>query len=180
MKADALLLRDAHAHDFAAIATIYADAVLTGTASYEMEPPDEAEMVRRWRALIEAGYPYVIAEAGGRLTGYAYAGPFRTRPAYRWFVEDTVYVARDAQRRGVGRALLSRVIAMCEEQGFRQMVAVIGDGERQAASIGLHAALGFRKIGTLEGTGFKFGSWLDTVLMQRPLGPGNTTLPDGA
>jgi L-amino acid N-acyltransferase YncA len=178
MKADALTIRDLREADIPAIAAIYADAVLTGTASYEIYPPDEAEMARRWAALAEAGFPYLVAEAEGRVLGYAYAGPFRTRPAYRYFVEDTVYVACDAQRRGVGRALLARVIAMCEERGFRQMVAVIGDGERQAASIGLHAALGFRKVGVLEGTGFKFGRWLATVLMQRPLGPGNRTLPD--
>jgi L-amino acid N-acyltransferase YncA len=180
MKADALTIRDAREADIPAIAAIYADAVLTGTASYEIEPPDEAEMARRWRALAEAGFPYLVAEAEGRLLGYAYAGPFRTRPAYRWFVEDTVYVARDAQRRGVGRSLLARLVAMCEERGFRQMVAVIGDGERQVASVGLHAALGFSTVGVLEGTGFKFGRWLDTLLMQRPLGPGNTTLPEGA
>lgn len=180
MGADALDLRDAHEADIAAITAIYADAVLTGTASYELEPPDEAEMARRWAALVEAGYPYLVAEADGRLLGYAYAGPFRSRPAYRWLVEDTVYVVRDAWRRGVGRALLARLVAICEAQGFRQILAVIGDGERQAASIGLHAALGFRTVGTLEGTGFKHGRWLDTVLMQRTLGPGKETLPDGA
>lgn len=179
MKADAIAIRDAAPGDFAAITAIYAEAVLTGTASYELEPPDEAEMARRWRALVEAGFPYLVAEAEGRLLGYAYGGPFRTRPAYRWFVEDTVYVARDAWRRGIGRALLSRVIAVCEEHGYRQMVAVIGDGERQAASIALHAALGFRTVGVMEATGFKFGRWLDTVLMQRPLGPGRSTLPEG-
>ena len=179
MKADAISLRDARPDDLAAITTIYADSVLTGTASYELQPPDEAEMVRRWRALADAGFPYLVAETDGRVLGYAYAGPFRTRPAYRWFVEDTVYVAREAWRRGIGRALLARVIAICEEKGFRQMVAVIGDGERQAGSIRVHAALGFRTVGTLEGSGFKFGRWLDTVLMQRPLGPGRTTLPEG-
>lgn len=180
MGADALDLRDAREADIPAITAIYADAVLTGTASYELEPPDEAEMARRWAALVEAGYPYLVAEADGRLLGYAYAGPFRSRPAYRWLVEDTVYVVRDAWRRGVGRALLARLVAICEAQGFRQILAVIGDGERQAASIGLHAALGFRTVGTLEGTGFKHGRWLDTVLMQRTLGPGKETLPDGA
>ncbi|HEX2257591.1 MAG TPA: GNAT family N-acetyltransferase [Afifellaceae bacterium] len=178
MKTDAISLRDAAPDDFAAITAIYADAVLTGTASYELDPPDEAEMIRRWTALAEAGFPYIVAEGEGRLLGYAYAGPFRTRPAYRWFVEDTVYIARDVRRRGVGRMLLARLIARCEGHGFRQMLAVIGDGERQAGSIGLHAALGFRTVGTLEGSGFKFGRWLDTVLMQRPLGPGRTTLPE--
>jgi L-amino acid N-acyltransferase YncA len=180
MGADALDLRDAREADIPAITAIYADAVLTGTASYELEPPDQAEMARRWRALADAGYPYLVAEADGRLLGYAYAGPFRSRPAYRFFVEDTVYVVRDAWRRGVGRALLARLVAICEAQGFRQMLAVIGDGERQAASLGLHAALGFRTVGMLEGTGFKHGRWLATVLMQRPLGPGKETLPDGA
>jgi L-amino acid N-acyltransferase YncA len=178
VKTGAIGLRDARAGDFAAITAIYADSVATGTASYELEPPDEAEMLRRWAALAAAGFPYLVAEAEGRVLGYAYAGPFRARPAYRYLVEDTVYIAGEARRRGIGRALLARIVAICEDRGFRQMLAVIGDGQRQAASIGLHEELGFRTVGIMEASGFKFGRWLDTVLMQRPLGPGNSTLPD--
>lgn len=178
MKADAVTLRDAQEGDLAAITAIYADAVLTGTATYEIEPPDQTEMVRRWAALAGAGFPYLVAEAQGRILGFAYAGPFRARPAYRYLVEDTVYIAGDARRLGTGRALLARLIALSEAGGFRQMIAVIGDGSDDSASVRLHEALGFRTVGCMQGTGFKFGRWLDTVLMQRPLGPGDTTLPE--
>ena len=147
-----------------------------GTASFELEPPDEAEMGRRMRALLDGGFPYLAAEAEGELLGYAYAGPYRTRPAYRFTVEDSIYIEPHAQRRGVGRALLDRLIVESEARGFRQMIAVIGDSA-QAASIELHRAAGFRMVGTFENVGFKFGRWLDSVLMQRALGPGATTIP---
>jgi L-amino acid N-acyltransferase YncA len=171
-----LVIRPAAAADVGAIAVIYAHAVRFGTASFELEPPDAAEMARRQRTIVEAGYPYLVAHADGAVLGYAYAGPYRARPAYRWSVENSVYVAADAQRRGVGRALLDALIAEAERRGFRQMIAVIGDSA-QVASIALHRAAGFRLVGTLEAVGFKHGRWLDTVLMQRPLGPGASTEP---
>ncbi len=147
-----------------------------GTASFELDPPDEAEMARRQRALAEGGFPYLVAELDGGIAGYAYAGPYRARPAYRFSVEDSVYVAAEAHRRGVGRALLDRLIVEAEARGFRQMIAVIGDSA-QAPSIELHRAAGFRLIGAIEAVGFKFGRWLDSVLMQRALGPGASTMP---
>ena len=171
-----LVIRPAAAADVAAIARIYAHAVRFGTASFELEPPDDAEMARRRRAIIEAGYPYLVAQADGAVLGYAYAGPYRARPAYRWSVENSIYVAAEAQRRGIGRALIEALIAETERRGFRQMIAVIGDAA-QMPSIALHRAAGFRLVGTLEAVGFKHGRWLDTVLMQRPLGPGATTSP---
>jgi phosphinothricin acetyltransferase len=171
-----LTIRAAASADIAAITHIYAHAVRHGTASFELDPPDEAEMARRQRALLEGGYPYLVAELDGAIAGYAYAGAYRTRPAYRFSVEDSVYVAPKAHRRGVGHALLTQLIAESERRGFRQMIAVIGDAE-QAPSIELHRALGFRMIGTIEGVGFKFDRWLASVLMQRPLGPGDTTKP---
>ena len=162
--------------DIAAITRIYAHAVRHGTASFELEPPDEAEMTRRMRALLDGGYPYFVAELDGAVAGYAYAGAYRTRPAYRFSVENSVYVAPEAHRRGVGRALLVELIVEAERRGFRQMIAVIGDAD-QTPSIELHRALGFRMIGTIEAVGYKFDRWLASVLMQRPLGPGDTTKP---
>jgi L-amino acid N-acyltransferase YncA len=171
-------LRPAERTDVAAITRIYAHAVLTGTATFEIESPDDAEMARRHAALVDAGYPYVVAEAREGVVGYAYAGPYRTRPAYYWSVEDSIYVAPAAHRRGIGRALLARLIEDAAARGFRQMIAVVGDS-RQVASIELHRALGFSLIGTLVSVGFKHGRWLDTVLMQRALGPGDRTgVPD--
>ncbi len=171
-----VLIRPVTPSDIAAITRIYAHAVNFGTASFELEPPDEAEMNRRMVALLEGGFPYLAAEADGRLVGYAYAGPYRPRRAYRFSVEDSIYVDPNVHRRGVGRALLHRLIEESERRGFRQMVAVIGDSA-QTASIELHRALGFRMIGAVENVGFKFGRWLDTVLMQRALGPGASTPP---
>jgi phosphinothricin acetyltransferase len=171
-----LVPRPAAAADIPAITRIYAHAVMHGTASFEIEPPGEEEMARRMRALTEGGYPYLVADIDGAVAGYAYAGPYRTRPAYRWSVEDSVYVDPNAMRRGVGRALLARLIAESEQRGFRQMIAVIGDSG-QLPSIELHRRLGFRLIGTIENVGFKFGRWLDSVLMQRALGPGASAPP---
>ena len=170
-------LRDARADDIAAVTAIYARAVLTGTASYEIEPPDAAEMMRRFTALSGDGFPYIVAEGSGSVLGYAYAGPFRTRPAYRYLVEDSVYIAADARGRGLGRALLDRLVTLSEARGFRQMVAVIGDAAVNEASVRLHAACGFRVIGRIEDSGFKHGRWLDTLLMQRALGAGAGELP---
>jgi phosphinothricin acetyltransferase len=169
-------IRPATPADIAAITRIYAEAVRHGTASFELEPPDEAEMARRFRTLVDGGYPYQVAELDGAVVGYAYAGPYRPRPAYRFSVEDSVYIDPGAQRRGIGRALLSRLIDAAERRGYRQMIAVIGDSA-QTASIELHRALGFHLVGTIENVGFKFDRWLDTVLMQRALGPGASTKP---
>ena len=169
-------IRPATPADIPAITRIYAHAVRHGTASFELDPPDEAEMARRQRALLDGGFPYIAAEIDGALVGYAYAGPYRTRPAYRFTVEDSVYIDPAAQRRGVGRALLERLIAESETRGFRLMITVIGDSA-QTASIELHRALGFQMVGTFENVGYKFERWLDSVLMQRALGPGATTKP---
>jgi phosphinothricin acetyltransferase len=169
-------IRPATPADIAAITRIYAEAVRHGTASFELEPPDEAEMARRFRTLVDGGYPYQVAEIGGTVAGYAYAGPYRPRPAYRFSIEDSVYIDPGAQRRGIGRALLSHLIDAAERRGYRQMIAVIGDSA-QTASIELHRALGFHLVGTIENVGFKFDRWLDTVLMQRALGPGASTKP---
>jgi L-amino acid N-acyltransferase YncA len=173
----AVTTRPATPDDIAAITRIYAYAVKHGTASFELEPPDEAEMARRMQSLLDGGYPYIIAEIDGALVGYAYAGSYRPRPAYRFSVEDSIYVDTSVQRRGVGRALLQNLIDECERRGFRQMVAVIGDSA-QTSSIELHRALGFRMIGVVENVGYKFGRWLDSVNMQRALGAGATTKPD--
>jgi L-amino acid N-acyltransferase YncA len=171
-------IRPARTGDIPAITRIYAHAVEHGTASFEVMPPDEAEMARRMDDLLGKGYPYLVAENDSALTGYAYAGPYRARPAYRLTVENSVYIAHDYHRRGAGRALLAALIKACAECGFRQMIAVIGDSRRQASSIGLHRALGFHHVGILEDVGFKHGRWVDSVLMQRPLGPGGTKEPD--
>jgi L-amino acid N-acyltransferase YncA len=169
-------IRPATPADLSAVTRIYDHAVRQGTASFEIEPPDETEMACRYRALLEGGYPYLVAERDGKLAGYAYAGAYRTRPAYRWTVEDSVYVDPAASRQGIGRALLDGLIAECTARDFRQMIAVIGDSA-QTASIELHRAAGFRLVGTIENVGFKFGRWLDSVIMQRALGKGAATTP---
>ncbi|MBJ6126556.1 GNAT family N-acetyltransferase [Microvirga splendida] len=162
--------------DIPAITAIYDHAVRHGTASFELDPPTEAEMARRREAILEGGYPYLVAERGGQILGYAYAGAYRTRPAYRSTVEDSIYVAPDAQGQGVGRALLIALIERCEALDFRLMVAVIGD-EESRGSIALHRSLGFEPVGVLKGIGYKHGRWLSTVLMQRPLGRGMAEPP---
>ncbi len=170
-------IRNATAADLAAITEIYRDSVLNGTASYEITPPDLAEMTSRHAGIVEKGYPYIVAEAEeGGILGYAYASAFRTRPAYRWLVEDSIYLAPEARGRGVGKALLKELLTRCETLGFRQMVAVIGGAS--SASVAVHKSLGFEMTGTLKGTGFKHGQWLDTVLMQIALGEGKDTDPD--
>ena len=169
-------IRPASLADIAAITRIYAHAVSTGTASFELEPPDEAEMARRMRALLDGKFPYFVAEVDGAVAGYAYASLYRARPAYRYTIEDSVYVAPAAQRRGLGRLLLQKLIEVCTAQGYRQMIAVIGDSD-QAASIGVHRACGFVDAGNLRNIGWKFGRWLDTPLMQRALGEGSATKP---
>jgi L-amino acid N-acyltransferase YncA len=172
-----LAIRPARPSDIPAIARIYAHGVVHGTSSFELTPPDEAEMMRRMNDLVGDGFPYLAADVDGRLGGYAYAGLYRTRPAYRHTLEDSVYVAPDIHRRGVGRALLAALIETAEARGFRQMIAVIGDSPNQAASIGLHEVLGFTRAGVLRDVGFKLGGWRDTLMMQRALGPGASTNP---
>jgi len=170
-------VRPAGRNDLAAIAAIYAHHVRTGTASFEIEPPDAAEMERRWREVIDRGLPYFVAVASAEVVGYAYAGPYRPRPAYRFTVEDSVYVHADFARRGIGAMLLAALLSTCERAGARQMIAVSGDSAN-AASIQLHAAAGFVQFGVMASVGWKFQRWLDVVLMQRSLGPGDT-LPPG-
>lgn len=172
-----LSLRPARPGDIAAITTIYADEVRHRTASWELEAPDAAEMTRRFEAITSGGYPYIVAEDDGVLMGYAYASAYRPRKAYRFTVENSIYVAPAAQGRGVGRALLRALMDACAARGYRQMVAVIGDSAN-AASRGLHAALGFTLIGVAPALGYKNGRWLDQVLMQAPLGAGATGAPD--
>ena len=169
-------LRDSRDDDIAAITAIYAHAVRHGRASFELEPPDSAEIGRRRRVVLAAGYPFLVAEYGGTVAGYAYASAYRPRPAYRFAVENSVYVAPEQHRRRVGHALLAALIERCEAAGFRLMVAVIGDSANQA-SIGLHAAHGFTQAGLLPAIGWKHGRWLDSVLMTRPLGEGPNTPP---
>ena len=169
-------LRPATPADIAAITAIYRPAVLTGTASFELEPPGVDEMLRRFRAITEAGYPYVVAELDGRVAGYAYVNAYRTRPGYRFAVENSVYIAPDAQGKGIGRALLDRLITTCRDDGFRLMIAVIGDSAN-FASISLHRRAGFRFCGTIHSVGYKFGRWLDSVIMELPLGEGDTSAP---
>lgn len=170
-----IVLRPAEEGDLPAITAIYSHHVATGTASFELEPPDFAEMLRRWRMLVKAGYPYLSAVRGSEVAGYAYAGAYRSRPAYRHTVENSIYVRADWHGHGIGRLLLERLIEECASRGFRQMIAVIGDNA--PASVALHAALGFEPIGRLKAVGFKFGRWCDTTLMQRPLGPGDGAPP---
>jgi L-amino acid N-acyltransferase YncA len=172
----ALEIRPATEADLGAITGIYEHAVLHGTATFELIPPDLAEMTRRFKSLMDGGYPYLAAALEGRVIGYAYAGPYRPRPAYRFTVENSVYLQPAIHRRGIGLKLLQRLIAECEARGYRQMIAVIGDSAN-AGSIGVHSRSGFAMIGTHPDVGFKFGRWLDTVMMQRPLGAGATTLP---
>jgi L-amino acid N-acyltransferase YncA len=162
--------------DIPSITAIYAHAVTYGTASFELAPPDASEMERRQAGLLEGGFPYLVAEREGSILGYAYAGPYRPRPAYRSTVEDSVYVAPSAQGQGIGRALLLALIAEAEARDFRLMVAVIGD-EASQGSIRLHESVGFEHVGAFKPVGYKHDRWLATVLMQRVLGPGGSTPP---
>jgi phosphinothricin acetyltransferase len=171
-----LLIRATSERDIARIRRIYAHHVENGAASFELEPPAEEEMARRFRAILEGGYPHLVAEIGGEVVGYAYASAYRPRPAYRSTVEDSIYVESGCEGKGIGRALLAELIGECERRGFRQMMAVIGDNV--PASIALHRAFGFREIGVLRAVGYKLGRWCDSTLMQRPLGPGDRAPPD--
>jgi len=170
-------VRASRPEDMPAITAIYAHHVLHGLASFELSPPDVDEMARRRAGVLTRGLPYLVAEAGGRLAGYAYAAPHRDRAAYRYALEDSVYIHPECIGRGIGRALLDVLIVACAGAGYRQLIAVIGDSGN-AASIGLHAACGFVRTGLLPSVGFKFGRWVDSVFMQKELGEGDQTLPD--
>lgn len=171
-----LTIRPVVPTDIAAITGIYGAAVTGGTASFEIDPPDETEMLRRMRAITEAGFPYLVAERAGRVVAYAYVSQFRPRPAYRFTVENSIYVAAEAHRGGVGRRLLRALIDAATANGYRQMIAGIGDSGH-APSIGLHRALGFTFCGVVHSVGYKHGRWLDFVLMQLPLGEADTAPP---
>lgn len=163
--------------DLEAITAIYAQNVLHGTGTFELTPPSLAEMTARRQAVLNLGLPWLVAEIDGVVVGYAYAGPFRTRAAYRYTVEDSIYVIGSAHGRGVGKALLSELVVQCEAMGIRQMLGVIGDSANEA-SIRLHAACGFRHMGMMEGVGWKFDHWLDVLFMQRTLGHGAVSDPN--
>ncbi|MHC8508610.1 MAG: GNAT family N-acetyltransferase [Rhodospirillales bacterium] len=175
-------IRAAAESDAPAVQKIYAHHVRHGTASFELEPPNVETVRARIRDITAAGCPYLVLEDGdggvSGVLGFAYASLWRPRPAYRWAVECSVYVHPDMHRKGYGRRLLADLIAVSERAGFRQMIAVIGGGDEHAASIGLHAALGFERAGNLRAVGYKLEGWRDTVLMQRALGPGAETPPD--
>ena len=176
------VIRDAAATDMAAVAAIYAQDVTGGTGTFELDPPDVAEMVRRHATVNALGLPWLVAEVDGPngegiVAAYAYAGPFRLRPAYRYTVEDSIYVDTAHHGKGLGKALLVELIARCEALGLRQMLGVIGDSAN-AGSVALHAACGFEMIGTMQSVGWKFDQWRDVVFMQRALGPGDAGGPD--
>jgi len=177
MSDPSILVRPSTPDDLPAIQAIYAHHVTHGFGSFEEVPPDVQEMAARRLAIVERGLPHLVAEIDGRVLGYAYAGPYRPRPAYRYTVENSVYVAPEAIRHGVGRALLTALIEVCEAGPWRQMIAVIGD-RGNTASIALHAALGFHEAGHLKAVGFKLGRWVDVVIMQRALGAGDDVDPD--
>lgn len=172
-----MLFRASTEADIPAISCIYGHYVRHTTASFEIEPPDSVEMARRRLHIVNAGLPYLVADDGGELAGYAYASPYRPRAAYRFTVEDSIYLHPEHAGKGLGGALLSRLIDACEHWGARQMVAVIG-GSDNTPSIRLHEKFGFRHTGVLRAAGFKFGKWADSVLMQRSIGQGDLTLPD--
>jgi phosphinothricin acetyltransferase len=176
MAGDGFTIRPSQDGDVAAITAIYAYHVLHGLASFEEVPPGEDEIARRRSAVIARGLPYLVAERAGRVIGYCYVGLFRPRSAYRYTLEDSIYIDAAEVGRGVGRALLQAVVNQSTELGYRRMIAVIG-GSETLPSIRLHAALGFSHVGVMPGVGFKFGRWVDLVLMQRPLGSGSATPP---
>ena len=176
MSVNGVVIRASREGDVAQIAAIYGYHVLHGLASFEEVPPDIDELASRRRDILARGLPYLVAERSGRVLGYCYAGPYRTRSAYRFTVEDSIYIDGAEVGCGLGRALLATLLDRCGELGYRQMVAVIG-GSETWPSIRLHAALGFTQVGLLPAVGFKFGSWVDIVLMQRALGPGGTVPP---
>ena len=175
--AAAMRIRPSRPDDLEAITSIYAHHVLRGTGTFELDAPDLAEMARRRDDVLGKGLPWLVAEHAGAVLGYAYANHFRPRRAYRFCLEDSIYLHPDAQRRGVGRALLAELVARCTALGARQMLAVIGDSAN-AGSIALHRAAGFTEVGVMRSVGWKFGAWRDIVLMEKTLGAGDTTSPE--
>ncbi|MBL8330519.1 MAG: N-acetyltransferase [Rubrivivax sp.] len=171
-----LLLRPSQAADLPAITEIYAHAVLNGTGTFELEVPAQAEMAQRREQVLAGGWPWLVAERSGQVLGYAYAAPFRPRRAYRFCLEDSIYLAEAARGLGIGRLLLAELISRCEQRGARQMLAVIGDSGN-AGSIGVHRSLGFEHGGVLRDAGWKFDRWLDVVIMQKALGQGASVAP---
>ncbi|MGB1876755.1 MAG: GNAT family N-acetyltransferase [Rhodospirillaceae bacterium] len=171
-----LVVRDATDVDMADIASIYAHYVESSAATFEVEPPTPEDIKRRFDELTGNGMPYIVAKTGEQIVGFAYAGPYRSRWGYRYTVEDSVYVSKNHLGKGIGKALLKTLIDQATSRGYRQMISVIGDSAN-ASSIALHSQLGFKVIGALPSTGRKFDRWIDSVLMQRPLGDGNTTAP---
>ncbi|MBM3388618.1 MAG: N-acetyltransferase family protein [Betaproteobacteria bacterium] len=167
----AALIRPCTAQDLTAVQAIYAHAVQHGTGTFELEAPPLQEVKRRYADVLAKGLPWLVAESQGKVLGYAYANAFRPRPAYRFFLEDSIYLAPDAQGQGLGRLLLAELVARCTALGARQLLAVIGDAQNKA-SIGVHRRCGFEHAGELKHAGWKFGCWLNVVLMQRALGPG--------
>jgi len=176
MNQPALLIRPSTAVDLPRMTAIYSHHVLYGTGTFELEPPSETDVARRRDEVLSKGLPWLVAEQEGIVVGFAYANHFRPRPAYRFCLEDSIYLDTEALGQGVGRALLAELLARCEALGARQMLAVIGDSEN-LASIGVHRALGFEHTGLIKASGWKFGRWLDVVLMQRPLGLGDNAAP---
>ena len=176
LRSSEITIRPCVAADISAVREIYALHVLHGLASFELEPPNEEEMRGRWRDVVARGFPYLIAEREREVIGYAYASPYRLRPAYRYTAENSVYVREACARQGIGRLLMVALLPQCEALGLRQMVAVIGDSAN-VASIRLHESLGFVNVGTIRSAGYKLGRWVDTVLMQRALGAGDSTPP---
>jgi L-amino acid N-acyltransferase YncA len=172
-----VIVRASTVEDASALAAIYGHHVLHGFGTFEEVPPSPQEMAARRQAIVDRGLPHLVAEDGGQVLGFAYAGPFRPRAAYRYTVEDSVYVAPEATGRGVGRAVLSEVLKACEAFGIRQVVAVIGDSQN-AGSIGLHTALGFEHAGVGKGFGYKMGRWVDIVWMQKSLNGGISSEPN--
>jgi L-amino acid N-acyltransferase YncA len=171
-----LIIRDSTEADLPAISAIYGHAVRTGTASFEYDPPDAAEMARRRTDVLDKDLPYLVADVDGAVAGYAYANTYRARPAYRFSVEDSIYIAPERQGAGIGRQLLPALLQRCEALGLRLVIAVIGDSAT-LASIRLHASCGFTHAGSLPNVGWKHGRWLDSVFMVRALGAGPTAPP---
>ena len=176
---DGLVIRDVSDLDMAAITEIYAHEVLNGVSSWEEHPPSPSEMIVRRDAILSAKYPYRVLVEGNAVLGYAYASAYRPRPAYRYTVENSIYIAEHSQRAGLGKILLTDLIEVCADRGYRQMIAVVGDSGN-TRSIDFHIKMGFRKIGIIHAIGFKFGRWLDSVVLQRPLGDGDDTPPSSA
>ena len=175
-----MIIRDCRPEDMQQVHQIYDHAVTHFAATYELETPSLEEMSKRRATILRRGFPYLVAEEAGVILGFAYGNMFRERMAYRFMVEDSIYLSPDAQRKGVGSALLAELILQCTARGFRQMVAIIGDAEHSLGSIGVHRKMGFKETGRMVGSGFKFGRWLDTMVMQIALNEGRETLPDGS